>query len=97
MRESLGGRFTHLVILISSGATLWVLIMALAFWAWAKKRARRRAADQKEAEEEAWAASLTEDDIRDVWGVKEDEEPPANAEEDEHPWERWERLKEEEE
>ncbi|MDK2972744.1 MAG: hypothetical protein PWP23_2499 [Candidatus Sumerlaeota bacterium] len=96
MRESLGGRFTHLMILISSGATLWVLIMALAFWAWAKKRARRRAADQKEEEEEAWAASLTEDDVREVWGAKEDEQE-AKAEEDEYPWERWERLKEEEE
>lgn len=93
MLEALGGRVTNLMIALSSGTAFWFLILVLVFWAWSKKRARRRAANEQEAREEAWAASLTERDIHDVWGEPQDDQPKAESEREELPWEKWERLK----
>lgn len=90
--ESLGSRFTNFVVLLTSGTALWFLIMLLAGMAWMKKRRRRLAAAAAELDEEPWAASLTDRDIQEIYGKREEEAPA-----EEYPWEKWERLRAEEE
>ncbi len=86
VRESLGSRVTSAVLILTSGMTFWIIAMVLAVWAWGKKK-RDRILASRAAEEEAWAESLTEEDIQEVWGDRED----RWEEVEETPWDRYER------
>ena len=89
--EALGSRLRSWIVVGTSGTALWFGVMALALFAWRKKKRRAAAYGQRELDDEPWVASLTEQDVRDVWGEREDEAVEPDPE-DEHPWERWERL-----
>lgn len=95
---ALGGRIVNTIILVTSGTVIWLGVMMLAFWAWGLKKKRALAHAEREAEDEPWAASLTDEDVQDVWGDREerwdDGEPEPDYEPtDELPWERWERIR----
>ena len=97
--EGLGGRLLSFIIVASSGTTLWLVAAGLLFLAWRRKKKLNAIRRRREDEEEAWAESLTEKDIQDVWGDpdqawRHDEE---DHDEELYPWEKWERMRQEEE
>ncbi len=81
--ESLGGRMRYVIIVGTSGGVIWFLAMLLLVWAWRVKRRRRRMAEVIELAEEPWLESLSEGDMKEVWGEPEEVEPV-----NETPWER---------
>ncbi len=90
--KELGSRFKTMVIMLTSGTTIWIIIMVLVGIAW-HVRKKRAAVVRREhvAEEEAWAESLTDEDVQDIYGDRED----RWGEVEETPWERYQREKEE--
>jgi len=70
--RALGSRARRWLIVLTSGSTLMLAAALLFLYAWWKKRGRVAEARRAEAEEEPWAASLTEQDIRDIYGDPED-------------------------
>jgi hypothetical protein len=89
--ESLGSRMRYVIIIGTSGGVIWFVAMLLLVWAWRVKRARRRMAEVIELAEEPWLESLSEKDMKEVWGEPEEVEPI-----NETPWERHLREREEE-
>lgn len=91
-RENLGTRVSSAVVLLSTGTSIWIMILILAGFAWVKRKQRRRAAARAERNEEPWLESLSEEDLQDVWGDRED-----RFQTEETPWERHERERDERE
>jgi len=87
---SLGGRGTALALVLASGSTIWAVAMALAFGAWVIVKRRRAEANRREADEEAWAQSLAQGDIQDIYG----DEEQRFGEIEETPWEKYQKEKE---
>lgn len=103
MLDSLGGRTLNLILVLTSGTTIWLLAMVLLWLAWKKKKRRRELATARELAEEPWLESLSEGDMQDIWGDRDERwrnrpEPARDAQEveNEYPWEKWERLQAEE-
>jgi hypothetical protein len=83
VRAALGNSVKKWIIYLSSGTSLWLIIVALFLYAyWRKRREKERAAEQ-ERREEPWVESLTETDIREIYGEPQD----VYEEENERPWE----------
>jgi len=80
---ALGHSARKWVIYLTSGTTLWLLLVLLFLFAYWRKKRRVAQAEQREREEEPWVESLTEGDIRDIYGDPEDTVP----EDDKRPWE----------
>ncbi len=70
--RSLGARFTTAVIVMTGTSAIFLMIAVLVIVAFlsVKKRRTERAAAMEE--EEAWAESLTDEDIQDIYGDRED-------------------------
>lgn len=92
VRAGLGSPARNMIVLATSATAIWFVVMLLAFAAIRRKRAKRRALAAREAAEEPWAESLTQQDIAEVWGEGEDAWKSDDPE-DELPWDRWERIK----
>ncbi|MCB2155955.1 hypothetical protein KQI84_13820 [bacterium] len=90
---SLGSRMHNLFILMTTGTAFWILIIMLTVLAYFILRHRRRIRAQREAVEEAWAESLTEEDVYDIYGRPEEDSEPEEL----TPWERHLLEKEQEE
>lgn len=88
--SGLGGRGMAAFVVITSGSTIWIAAMVLAFAAWVIAKRRRAQAARREAEEEAWARSLEQGDIQDIYGDAED----RFGEIAETPWDKYQREKE---
>ncbi|MDX1971594.1 MAG: hypothetical protein SFY68_03580 [Candidatus Sumerlaeia bacterium] len=89
-----GNRWVSVIISVFSDTTFWLIILVLVILAWIKKKvenARRVRSEQ----EEAWRESLTQDDVIDVYGPREDD--PEAIPEQLTPWDRHLRDKEAEE
>jgi hypothetical protein len=70
--EALGNQLTLGIIVGTGGTLFWLLVFALAIMAWLRIRARKAEYDRREQEEEPWARSLTEADVQDIYGDRED-------------------------
>ncbi len=70
--QSLGSRLTTGVILLSTGGLIFLIMAVLVILAFFKLSFRRKKWADEVEEEEAWAESLTDEDIQDVWGDRED-------------------------
>lgn len=70
--HQLGDSATSTAIVFFSGSVFWLVVVALVFAAWWRKRRRAEEIRRREEEEEGWAASLTEADIQDIYGDRED-------------------------
>ena len=92
LNESLGSRAGNAFILLSSGTAFWILIFLLAVLAYFVLRRRRRVTAQREAAEERWAESLTQQDIHDIYG-----DPEGEHETELTPWEKYELERDQEE
>ncbi len=78
--RSLGTRFTTAVIVMTGTSAIFLMIAILVIVAFiaVKKRRAERAAEMEE--DEAWAESLTEDDIQDIYGDREERWDPDERE-----------------
>lgn len=89
MEHSLGSRYsTAMIVLTSTGAIFLVITFLVIIAYLVVKHKRRQRAAQYVREREAWEESLTEQDIADIYGDKEEkwkleDEPPAWQPEDE--------------
>lgn len=73
VRTQLGDSAYHGAIILLSGSSFWLIIIAVVAFAWWKARQRRAEyAREAAAEDEAWRSSLTEADVQDIYGDKED-------------------------
>ncbi len=81
--DALGSRMRYAVIIGTSGGAIWLLTMILLVWAWRVKRRRRQAAAVIELAEEPWLESLSDSDLKEIWG-----EPEEVQRIEETPWER---------
>ncbi len=88
---NLGSRYTAIFIVATSGTVIWIVVMVLLGAAWHVRRKRRAAVRRRHVEEEAWAESLTDQDVQDIYGDREEQW----GEVEETPWERHLREKEE--
>lgn len=89
--RSLGSRRTAMFIVATSGSAIWAVILALAVAAWVVVKLRRARDARREAEEEAWAQSLDDDAVQQIYGDREERFGAV----EETPWERHVREKEE--
>lgn len=70
--RALGSRISTGVIVLTSGSTIFLIITILVLIAWWKVKKRNAARAQEEADEEPWAESLTDEDVQDIYGDRED-------------------------
>lgn len=70
--EALGNQLALGVIVVTGGTLFWIVVFGLATVAWFKLRARKAEYERREQEEEPWAESLTEADVQDIYGDRED-------------------------
>lgn len=84
MINSLGGYLGMLAFWLTTGSGIFILAAVLLVIGWFRVRARRHARDMAERDEEPWAASLTEADVQEIYGDREERFGPAQ----ETPWER---------
>lgn len=70
--HTIGSISTSALIVFTSGTLFWGFIAVLLFLAYLKKQRRAEARAKAEEEEEAWAQSLTQADIQDIYGDRED-------------------------
>jgi hypothetical protein len=67
-RSALGSRAHNWLVWGSSGTAIWIVIVVLFLLAYLRKRRRIAELRRKQDEEEAWAQSLTQRDIEDIYG-----------------------------
>lgn len=81
VEQTLGTSLAAFVIVFSSGTLFWLIVIALAAAAFVKLRRRRDEVARREAEEEPWAESLTDADVQDIYGDRDErfEEPKAGS------------------
>jgi hypothetical protein len=85
MSRDLGSRWTTGVIAVTGGGALLLIASILVIVAYLKVRARNAQRAAEEREDEPWAASLTDADIQDLYGDREerwqsdDDEDDVNA------------------
>lgn len=84
MVDSLGGWLGMAAFWFTTGSGIFVFATILLVIGWLRVRARRRARDAAEADDEPWAASLTEEDVQETYGDREERFGPRS----ETPWER---------
>lgn len=85
LTNSLGGQLGMTVYWLTAGSGFFVVVAVLAVVAWVTLRRRRaEQARRLEEEEEPWAASLTDEDVQQIYGDREE----RFAEVPETPWER---------
>ncbi|MEQ8821833.1 MAG: hypothetical protein RLY93_16475 [Sumerlaeia bacterium] len=84
--DLIGEPAENAVIVFATGTPFWVFIAVVAVIGYALTKRRQRAAGQRENDEEPWMESLTQDDVQDVWGDREE-----RWQTEETPWERHER------
>ncbi len=89
--HTIGSISTSALIVFTSGTLFWGFIAILLFLAYLKKQRRAEARAKAEEEEEAWAQSLTQADIQDIYGDREDrwdsgDEPSPTATGRKNPW-----------
>lgn len=77
-QRSLGNRFVTGVTLLTGSGALFLLAAFLVIVGFLLKRNRAAERYAQEEEEEAWMASLTDDDIRGIYGDPEDEADVEN-------------------
>lgn len=70
--RALGSRVTSGVIILTGSGTIFLLITFFVIFAGLKVKKRNEARKKQEVEEEPWAASLTDEDVQDIYGDRED-------------------------
>ncbi len=70
--QSLGNRLQALSITLFSSGTIFLIITILLFVAYYRVKAKNKKREELWDEEEAWAESLTDEDVQDIYGDKEE-------------------------
>ncbi len=89
--HTIGSISTSALIVFTSGTLFWGFVAVLLLLAYMKKQRRAEARARAEQEEEAWARSLTDEDIQDIYGDREgrwegEGESPAAGARRRNPW-----------
>lgn len=71
--RSLGNRFATAIIVLTGTTSIFVIILIIAVFAYFKKLRKNAVRSREwEEEDESWAESLTDEDVQDIYGDRED-------------------------